>query len=224
MFLHGSKLVTVIRNEGRPDEERFEVRGTISPDSGLFDVTTPIYEGDVVEFPDPRGFTDRRVAADVQVHDRGSSAVNHVRAVWAPRTPRQPPQPMNVYNGPVIHSSGAGAQIAWGANSIAQSHHGDQQVTAGFEAVATAVEDAARLLQGPDADDNERTDSAAAAQELLAEVVKPEPDPSVVRRSLAWMRGLLVTFGGRMGTAATTGAASELTKDVQHLLHQLNWP
>ena len=78
----GSKKVIIIHHEGADDEARIEASAKIQPNLGFFSVTTPIYEGDVVEIPDPRGGIDRRVARRVDVYDAGSRAVQHIEVHW----------------------------------------------------------------------------------------------------------------------------------------------
>lgn len=79
---HGTKKVVIIRNEGTDDEERVEVEAMIQASAGYFDIKTPVYEGDIVEVPDPRGGTDRRLAQRVDVNDYGSRAVQHTKVTW----------------------------------------------------------------------------------------------------------------------------------------------
>lgn len=79
---HGTKKVVIVRHEGTADETRLEVEAMIQAKSGFFDVKTPIYEGDVIEIPDPRGGVDRRLAADVHVNDFGSANMRHTEVIW----------------------------------------------------------------------------------------------------------------------------------------------
>lgn len=65
----GTAQVTVFHNLGTDDEQHFEVEAHIQAKAGFFAVDTPIYEGDVVEFPDPRGGLVRKVAASVDVNN-----------------------------------------------------------------------------------------------------------------------------------------------------------
>lgn len=77
-----SKRVEIIHCEGTRDERRLTVEAHIQPEAGFFAVETPVYEGDVVEIPDPRGGTDRRSVAAVKVNDFGSESMRHIEAVW----------------------------------------------------------------------------------------------------------------------------------------------
>lgn len=79
----GIKKVVIVHHEGTDSEERHEVDAHIQAGSGFFAIETPIYEGDVVLIPDPRGGTDRRLAAKVKVNDYGSRSMHHTQVEWA---------------------------------------------------------------------------------------------------------------------------------------------
>ncbi len=83
------KNVTVIRGEGSGDEERFEVEAVIQATTGFFAVDTPIYEGDIIEYDDPRGGRSRKMAAKVDVNDAGPTMaeVNHIAVTWGTAPP-----------------------------------------------------------------------------------------------------------------------------------------
>lgn len=86
----GIRKVTVVHNPGTADEERFETEAHIQAKTAFFAVDTPIYEGDVVEFPDPRGGMARRVAASVDVNNpTGSSfrGMEHIHVTWGTAPP-----------------------------------------------------------------------------------------------------------------------------------------
>jgi uncharacterized protein (TIGR02391 family) len=83
----GTKKVVVLRAEGTDSEERFEVEGHVQAKSGFFAVDTPIYAGDVVLTPDPRGGVDRRLAARVDVNDNGPSDMHHTEVHWGHAAP-----------------------------------------------------------------------------------------------------------------------------------------
>lgn len=82
-----SKRVTVIRHERSDCEVRFEVDAHVQPKKGFFPVETPIYEGDVVEIPDPRGGVDRRIAKVVEVFDHGPKSMQHTEVTWGKAGP-----------------------------------------------------------------------------------------------------------------------------------------
>lgn len=79
---HGTKQVVIVSKPGTADEERTTVEAMIQSESGFFEVSTPIYEGDLVEIPDPRGGTDLRLAREVKVNDFGSSGLHHTQVKW----------------------------------------------------------------------------------------------------------------------------------------------
>lgn len=86
----GITKVTVVRNPGTADEERFETEAHIQAKSAFFAVDTPIYEGDVVEFPDPRGGMARKVAAGVDVNNPTGSSfqrMKHIHVTWGTAPP-----------------------------------------------------------------------------------------------------------------------------------------
>lgn len=82
MHRAGAKKVVIVHHEGTDSEERREVEAHIQADSGFFAVETPIYDGDVVLISDPRGGTDRRLAAKVKVNDYGPSRMQHTEVEW----------------------------------------------------------------------------------------------------------------------------------------------
>ena len=86
----GVTTVTVVRNPGTEDEERFETEAHVQAKTGFFAVETPIYEGDVVEFADPRGGLTRKVAASVDVNNpTGPSfrGMEHIHVTWGTAPP-----------------------------------------------------------------------------------------------------------------------------------------
>lgn len=108
----GTTTVTIVNNPGTEDEQRFEAEAHIQAKAGFFAVETPIYEGDVVEFPDPRGGTTRKVAATVDVNNpTGPSfrGMEHIHVTWAAAPPARvaPVRRLSIENlhGEVISSS-----------------------------------------------------------------------------------------------------------------------
>lgn len=94
-FRHfGVTQVTIVHAEGTDDEKRHTTEAHIQAKTGFFAVETPIYEGDIVEFADPRGGIDRKLAAEVDVNNPGGTLSNmaHIHVTWG-RAPmlRVPP-------------------------------------------------------------------------------------------------------------------------------------
>lgn len=66
--------VTIIKNHGTDDEERIEVEAQLlNSDKAYFAIEDPLYEGDRVELPDPRGGVVVKVAVDVVQHPMPAS-------------------------------------------------------------------------------------------------------------------------------------------------------
>lgn len=110
----GVTKVTVIHDPDTDDEQRFETDAHIQAKTGFFAVETPIYEGDIVEFPDPRGGTTRKLAATVDVNNpTGPSfrGMEHIHVTWgaAPLSRVAPVRRLSIENvhTEVIHSSSA---------------------------------------------------------------------------------------------------------------------
>lgn len=107
----GTKQVTVIHLEGTSDEVRTDVEAMIQAKSGFFDLTTPIYDGDIVEVPDPRGGIERKLAAEVHVNDFGPEDMRHTKVVWGKsQAVRVAPVRMltiEALHPEIVHASGA---------------------------------------------------------------------------------------------------------------------
>lgn len=84
-----TKTVTIIRAEGTDDEARHSAEAHVQPDVGVFPVDTPIYEGDIVEYDDPRGGKERKTAAAVAVYDVGDGDLDHIEVTWGTAPPIQ---------------------------------------------------------------------------------------------------------------------------------------
>lgn len=200
---HGSSFpqqdVTIIRNPGTEGEERLPARAIIQSKSGIFDVDTPIYEGDIVELDDPRGGVRHLKVDELRISDtRGGTAfsgMSHITAKWSDA--KRPVQPRvaggTIYNGPVIFSSGDHVQIAWNNESVTNTSS-SSQVAPGFESLGEAVVEALRvIIESGQFQREDRSFAEESARLVLQEVTKDQPDPSILRRALAGLRGVLVT-------------------------------
>lgn len=119
----------------------------------------------------------------------------------------------DIYNGPVVHIHGDGAQVAWNNDTVTQtSSLARQEVTPGFEPIATAV---GQILEGI-ANSGLQADEISEVEEtgkaVLAEVVKEEPDKTFIKRSLTMLKGLLspIAIGAQDGV---TDAAQETANE-----------
>lgn len=81
MELPFSKPVVFVKNAGAPDESRQTVQCSVHAEKGYFSVTTPVFEGDIIETPDPRGGVMRLHVAKVKVNAVGSD-VDHIEVSW----------------------------------------------------------------------------------------------------------------------------------------------
>lgn len=75
----GTTNVVIIHNEGTDSEARDELESHIQGDSMYFAVNAPVYEGDVVAIPDPRGGTTRRAVRSVEINDYGPPRMRHIK-------------------------------------------------------------------------------------------------------------------------------------------------
>ncbi|WP_328842877.1 hypothetical protein [Streptomyces sp. NBC_00258] len=112
----------------------------------------------------------------------------------------------NVFNGPVIHGDVRGSQLAWGNSSVSQSQDQSKPIAPGFEAVTEAVVDTLRQLPTLGVSDEELEDASAVGEEILNQVVQPEPDRGVIRRAVAALKGYLAPIAtGAVTAGAVTG-------------------
>lgn len=88
----GTQEVTIVHDEGQANETRTTAQCNVQSTKGFFEVDTPIYEGDVIELPDPRGGLRRLTVRTVEIADEGrGSALSHLAAVWGtPNEVRRP--------------------------------------------------------------------------------------------------------------------------------------
>ena len=129
----GTKQVVIVRHEGTDSEERHEVEAHIQAGSGFFAVDTPIYAGDVVLMPDPRGGTDRRLVAKVNVHNYGSPNMRHTEVEWgdAPAVRSAPVRRLAIEN---LH-----AEVVSAASDLFVDGHYSQAVFEALKALEQRV-------------------------------------------------------------------------------------
>lgn len=88
MHALGMQDVTIFHSEGTDVEERIIASAQVQSEKGIFEVDTPIYEGDIVEVGvDPRsGSPDRRLVTHVKINnapaDSHVSSLNHIAVTW----------------------------------------------------------------------------------------------------------------------------------------------
>lgn len=129
------------------------------------------------------------------------------------------PGTTNVYNGPVIHGDANGAQLAWNSETV-QLTQSQVQIAPGFEAIAKAVEYTIKGLPGVGLKGQDECDAEEAAQEVLAEVTKPEPDQGKIKVSLDRLKGILAPVATGLSTGAGQKAAEWAKTAIQQLVEQ----
>ncbi|ROR33202.1 hypothetical protein EDF63_1607 [Curtobacterium sp. JUb34] len=198
------KTVTVIHHRGEADESAIEMRGLIQAKKGSFDVDAQVFEGDWVVVPDPRGGSRELYVSSVEIFDHGSQ-LDHLSAIWgkAPANATRRESAQSALHAPVINVYGDHAQVAFGNESVTQQSH---VVTSGYTDLADTVRDVLSRLE--DIDEHTRPLVVDSANVVLGELVKPEPDTSIVQRGLAQLRGVLAPIA----LATATGAGKELSE------------
>ena len=88
-----------------------------------------------------------------------------------------------IYNGPMIHGSADGAQLAWGNETVYQTQGRTESIAPGFEAIAQAVAKTLERLPAAGLAQDDLQDAEAAARDVLAEVTKQEPNRGKIRRA-----------------------------------------
>lgn len=204
---HGTKKVVIVRHEGTEDETRTEVEAMIQAESGFFDVTTPIYEGDVVEIPDPRGGTDRRLAAEVHVNDYGSKQLHHTQVKWgkAPAARTAPVRRLSIEH---LHP-----EVIRAASDLFADGHYSSAVYEAFKSIEVRV----RQLTSIDKSGAPLMGDAFGGKEPKLSVAT-----STGRSGLDEQEGFLSLFRGSM-LAVRNPKAHELVKDEdpRHALEYL---
>lgn len=107
-----------------------------------------------------------------------------------------------VYHGPVVTNYGDHAQIAWdGGTNV--SNQNSQTVTAGYEELAQTVAGLLERAGELGLDEPAEAELREAGEEVLAEVVKDEPDKGVVARGIRLLKGTLAAVGAGIDSAVT---------------------
>ena len=97
---------------------------------------------------------------------------------------------VNHYHAPVVTINGDRAQFAWGAGEIRQDQGAVSQVTPGYEEVARLTAEVLAKLDEFVLTSDEAQDARDNGELLLAEVVKPDPDKSLLRCAATMLRGV----------------------------------
>lgn len=134
--------VKIIKSPGAEDEEIVEVDAQIQGEKGLFDLDTPIFEGDLVEVADPRRpeGVERRLAAKVKVNNFGPADMQHIAVTWgkAPVIRTAPVRRLTFEN---LHS-----EVQRASGDLFADGHFESAVSEAFKSIEVRV----RHLTGTD--------------------------------------------------------------------------
>lgn len=117
-------------------------------------------------------------------------------------------------NGPVFYGDANGAQLAWGNDSVAQISSRVETITPGYEEIARAVATALERLPEFGLPEQDEEDAQEAADEVLAEVVQPEPDKGKIRKGLARFKGYLAQL---LINPASEGIQAHVKETIESL-------
>ncbi|WP_435970151.1 hypothetical protein [Streptomyces sp. Qhu_M48] len=111
------------------------------------------------------------------------------------------------YDGPVFNHSVSHAQFAWNNETVTQNQQTNTTVAPGYEELAARVNELIRQLPGSGLAEQDRQDTQDAAEEVLAEITRPEPvEEGRVRRALTTLRGALAPVATGVVAGTTVGA------------------
>jgi hypothetical protein len=128
-----------------------------------------------------------------------------------------PPASTTINNGPVFHGDASGAQLAWNSANVAQNQTRNEQIAPGFEEIARVVAGLLRQLGDFDLSDDDAQDVTDDGNIVLAEVVKPQPDPGVIRRAVKAIKGALAPIATGMISGTSSGATELAKQYIQSL-------
>lgn len=203
----GTKQVTVTPGGKKPGREVSVFEALIQSKTVDFNVDTPVYEGDQLEWDDPRGGRQRVYAAKVKVFDAGSSSMRHI-SIEHSEEPPAPKRPIpGIAGGHVIVINGNNVNVAVEGSTITQQ----VPVAAGFEALADAVGRALALIEQTQGVDGDEVEAAREAATLVVEESsKEKPSESVIKKLLPTIRGVLNSAAAAGAGAAATGLVGQL--------------
>lgn len=121
------------------------------------------------------------------------------------------------YHGPVVTVNGDHSQIAWDNKSVQHSQARRAQIAPGYEKLAQLLADVLASMPSFGLDETDEADLRTSAEAVLEEVVKPEPDQTVVRRGVTFVKGLLAPIGAGLSTAATAETAEAVREAIDAL-------
>lgn len=210
----------ILHREGEGEETRHQLKCLLDPSKRIakFNLTDPVYKGDVLELEDPRGGTERFYVIDVIIHDNGNdpnfSRFSHLEVSYSRTKPSSvAPSP----NGSWIQVTGDGNQITVGSHSVSQNTQSFTISTEHSSLVDAVKQALAAIEDASPVSEEEKEVARESSKELIAELSKEDPNRSALHRALAAIKGIL---GSIMMTATETGS-----KEIaQQLFEQLQLP
>lgn len=130
-----------------------------------------------------------------------------------PRGIASPSTTVNNYNAPIVTVKGDHAQLAWDADHVTQTQERTEEVAQGYEQLAQIVSAMLKELPRLPLDEDDKADARDNANVILGEVVKPEPEKSVVKRAATFLKGLLAPIAAGIATG-TTAEMAEMTRQM----------
>lgn len=124
---------------------------------------------------------------------------------------------VNNYHGPVVTVTGDHAQIAWGNATSNQNQERVEQIAPGFEKLAGTIAELLTRLETIGLDDEDSKEIRSNADEVLKEVVKDNPSPTVIRRGLIMIKGLLAPLSAGASKVATEESAKAARSIIEAL-------
>lgn len=202
----GSTKVTVRPGTNSPGRDVAVFEALVQSETVDFNVDTPVYEGDQMEWSDPRGGSTVVYAKKVKVFNAGSPFMRHI-SVEHSSTPAAQQGNVGKPSGHVIVVNGSNVNIAFEGSTITQQ----VPVSAGYEALADAVGRALAVIEQTQGVDPDEVDAARESATLIVEeTAKPVPSQSAIKKLLPTIRGVL-------NSAAASGAGAAATELVQQL-------
>lgn len=112
----------------------------------------------------------------------------------------------DTYNAPVINVQGDNTQIAWDNKNVNQTNSiSTDNITPGYEPLSQAVVSILKEIRSSGLDAQEIEEVERSGHEILAEVIKEQPDQGVIKRAATYMKGLLAPLVTRSAESAAEG-------------------
>lgn len=202
----GSSAVTITPGAAKPGRDVVVVKGTVQPNTIFFAVDTPVYEGDKLEWNDPRGDREVAYATQVKVYNQGSASVRHIEVRYSSTAPER--GATGSHGGTVINVHGSqNVNIGLGGSTVTQQ----MSVAPGYEKLANAVSEALAVIERTGGVDPDEVDDARESATLVVqEVAKAAPDEKAIKRALTVVKGVLTSAANAGAGAAASGLIGQL--------------